>query len=368
MAIHRYFPATGGSERIGQMIAEGVARRGHSVVVVTQAEPEAPAIEELNGVTVRRIAMRKIGRFRIPRGYLPLLRGLEADVFHLHGNRIWCADYYLPWARSFSWPQVITPHGFYHYWMRRGLLRWWYYQHYFPARLRAFDSYVALTQGERAQVQGWGYPIDRLCVIPNAVDGAEFSSPPHGTEAVRASWGLQTPHIGLYVGALFDNKRVDRLIRVTARLRDEWGLVVIGGDGPPSPYDRSHCERLARQLSAPVRFLGAQPRSTVISAMFAADAYWQGSAFEGFGVSLLEAMAAGLPFVAMKAGAAQELSQTGAGFCVTSEDEMVEKIRALSSRRDEMSVAARLAAQHYSSDRMIDSYTSLYQSMLRRAH
>ncbi|MFZ1024300.1 MAG: glycosyltransferase family 4 protein [Thermoplasmata archaeon] len=366
IAIHRYFPATGGSERTAQVIAEGAALRGHEVTVVTQAEPGAPAREALHGVTVIRIEMRKFGRFRIPRGYLALLRSLPADVFHLHGNRIWCVDYYLPWARSFSWPQVITPHGFYHYWMRRGFVRWLYYQHYFPGRLRAFGAYSAHTEGERDQAVSWGYPLDRIEVIPASVDLVEFTSPPNNVRALRAGWGLPTPRIGLFVGALFDNKRVDRLIRAVTATHGEWGLVVIGGDGPDSPYDRAHCEQLARQLAAPVRFLGAQPRSVVVSAMFAADAYLQGSAFEGFGVSLLEAMAAGRPFIAFDTGAARELSRTGAGFSVQSEDELIERLKVPPAQLESMGAVGREAVRAYTPERMIDRYLAVYQSVARR--
>jgi glycosyltransferase involved in cell wall biosynthesis len=275
-------------------------------------------------------------------------------------------DYYLPRIRSFTWPQVITPHGFYHYWMRKGFFRWLYYRHYFPRRLRAFDAYVALTEGERTQVLGWGYPADRIQVIPNAVDLAEFGAAPSDVNVIRAGWKLPTPHIGLFVGALFDNKRVDRLIRVVAATRGEWGLVVIGGDGPTSPYDRAHCEALATRLGAPVRFLGPQPRPAVVSAMFAADAYLQGSEFEGFGVSLLEAMAAGRPFVAFDAGAARELSRTGAGFCVRTEEEMSERMRALAAQLGPMGLAAKETAKQYTPDRMIDQYLSLFLALAQR--
>ena len=365
LTVLRYLPAVGGSIRVVQLLAEGLAARGHSVTVVSQAEPGCPENETIQRVNVVRVPMRRVAGFRIPRGYLRTLRTLDADVFHLHGNRIWCADYYFPFARSFSWPQVITPHNFYHYWMRRGFVRWLYYERYLPGRLRAFDAYVALTDAERTQVLGWKYPAGRLRVIPNGIDLNEFRAPEIDRGKTRALWGLSTPRIALYTGGLYDNKRVDRLVRAVALTRGEWGLVVTGPDIPGSPYDRANCQRLADQLSAPVRFLGPLPRADVLAAYASADAYLQGSAFEGFGVSLLEAMAAGIPFVAFDAGAARELATAGGGYVVESEQEMAARLPDLMSRQDQIRDRSRRAVLAYSAEGMVDRHLELYRAVAR---
>ena len=364
LPVLRYVPALGGATRLVQLIAEGAAARGHSVTVVTQAEPETPPEETIAGVRVLRLRMRRLAGFRVPRGYLRLLRSLDADLLQQNGNRIWNVDYYLPFARSFEWPQVIMPMGFYHYWMRPGLVRWLYYDRYFAGRLRAFDGYIALTRGERDQVVGWGYPADRVRVIPVGIDLSEFTGPTTPSESVRKGWGLATPRIALFVGGFYDNKRVDRLVRAVAATHGAWGLVVIGVDVPGNPYDRAHCESLARALSAPVRFVGPVSRSAVLDALFSADAYVQASAFEGFGIGLVEAMAAGRPFVAFDAGIARELSEAGAGICVRSEAEMASALTDLPERSEAMGRAARVASREYSNDRMIERVLELYAAVL----
>jgi glycosyltransferase involved in cell wall biosynthesis len=363
LPVFRYVPALGGATRLVQLVAEGSAARGHSVTVVTQEEPGSPPEETIAGVRVLRLKMRHVGGFRIPKGYLRLLRSLDADVLELNGNRIWCSDFYFPSANSFGWPQVLMPMGFYHYWMRRGLVRWLYYDEYLPGRLRAFDGYVALTDAERDQVVGWRYPSERAHVIPVGIDLAEFAHPPENATAVRASWGLSTPQVAVYTGGLYDNKRVDRLVRALAATSGTWGLVVVGSDVPGTQYDRTYCERLARELSVPVRFLGAVPRATVLASLFAADAYVQGSEFEGFGIGLLEAMAAGLPFVAFDTGAAESLSRTGAGFCVHSEAEMASRLGEVRERHSEISQTARRAVGDWSADRMVDRHLELFRSI-----
>ena len=114
-ACHRYHPVPGGSERIAQVLAEGTVRRGHRVTMITQAEPGAPAREQIGGVEVVRLPMRVHGGIRFPVGYHRALRATGGDVFHLHGNRIWCADFYLPFAHLYDWHQLGTGHGFYQY-------------------------------------------------------------------------------------------------------------------------------------------------------------------------------------------------------------------------------------------------------------
>jgi len=363
LPILRYVPALGGATRLVQLLAEGSAARGHTVTVITQMEPDTPAEETIAGVRVLRLGMHHVAGFRVPKGYLRLLRSLDADVLQQNGNRIWNVDYYLPFANSFDWPQVIMPMGFYHYWMRRGFIRWLYYDRYLPNRLRAFDGYFALTQGERDQVVSWGYPAARVRVIPVGIDLAEFAHPPEHAESARDGWGLSTPHVAVYAGGLFDNKRVDRLIRAVAATCGAWGLVVVGRDVPGTAYDRAHCEALARELSAPVRFLGPVSRPAFLGSLYAADAYVQGSAFEGFGITLLEAMAAGRPFVAFDAGAARELSEAGAGVCVRSEDEMTRALVALPERAAELGKAGLAAVREYSVDRMLDRALELYRSI-----
>ena len=363
LPVLRYVPALGGATRLVQLLAEGIVARGHSVTIVTQSEPNVPDEETIAGVVVRRIGMRRVAGFRVPKGYVRLLRSLDADVLHQVGNRIWNVDYYLPFARSFDWPQAIMPLGFYHYWMRSGFVRWLYYDRYFSRRIRVFDAYLALTQGERDQVAGWRYPADRIHMVPVGIDLTEFAHAPEDVGSLRQHWGLGTPHVAVYVGGFYDNKRVDRLVRAVARTRGQWGLVVIGPDIPGTPYDRAHCEALAAQLSARVRFLGPVPRPEVLSALHAADAYLQGSAFEGFGIGLLEGMAAGKPFVAFDAGAARELSGHGAGVCVGSEDEMAQTLASLPGRLDAMGSAARSVAAEYSLDRMVQSTIAIYRSI-----
>lgn len=363
VACHSYFPAVGGLEGLVQGLAEGVARRGLDVQLVTRQDPGTSPVEQVNGVSVHRIAMRKLGRFYFPRGYRRMLRSLSPDVVHLHGNRVWSADYYLPFAGRFGWPQVMTGHGFYQYELHHRMWDRWYFERYLPSRLRFFAFYGATTEHERNELLSWGVEPSKVEVIPAAISLAEFERPQTDLTEVRSRWGFRAPHVLVYAGGFYPNKRVDRLIRSVAATRGRWALVAVGRDMPGSGYDRAAMSQLAAQLGVEAALHDVVPRSQVLDALSAADAVGLGSSYEGFGILLLEAMAAGRPFVAFRTGAAPELAATGAGICVDTEAEFAAALTRLEDTglRNTMGQRGREAAPRYSIDEQAARYLRLYE-------
>jgi alpha-1,3-mannosyltransferase len=362
-ANHRYFPSPGGTERVVQMLAENLVVRGHQATVLTQQEPGVPDDEWVHGVRVVRIPVRPLAGIRVPSAYLRHLRSMDADIFHLHGNRIWCADFYFPAARVFEWPQVLTGHGFYQYEVHPRPWDRWYFERYFPRAVRAFDAYACLTDHERDQLLSWGVPVERLVRIPQGVDVAEFASVPEPSTSVRARWALPTPRVAVYAGGFFENKRVDRLIEAVARVRDRWGVVLLGRDVPTSPYNAGFCAALAQKLGVSVRILGSVPRSEVVSSFAAADAIVSASEYEGFGITIAEALAAGRPFVAWRAGAIPEMAATGGGMVVDSEAGLAEALGRLENDavREEMGRRGRDASNEWSTEAMVSRHLDLYR-------
>ena len=366
-ASHRYHPVPGGTERLVQTIAEGAAKRGHEVTVVTQREPGAPFEEVIGGVRVVRLRVVRAFGIRWPRDYISFLRRSRADVFHAFGNRIWCVDFYLPRARGFRWPQLLSGLGFYQYAMHPNLFDRLYFERYFPRAARRFDRYVALTDREADQMTRWGFPRERILRLPTGVDLSEFAAGAPRVDVTRAAWGLTAPQVAVYAGGFFDNKRVDRLIQAAALRRGSWGVVLIGRDMPESPCSIAATQALASRLGVEVRFPGVLPRAAVIQSLFAADAVVLGSEYEGYGLLLLEAMAAGRPFVSFDAGAAPELASTGAGFSVSSVEEFAGRLELLedSAVRTQVGSLGLRRVTEFSQDRLVDRHLEAYQALIQ---
>lgn len=175
---------------------------------------------------------------------------------------------------------------------------------------------IALTADAADCVAGW--TGSRPAIIPPAVDPPTSKSLMPQTDESRRAWrnGLQW----LAVGRLSPEKAFERAIEAFANLAPsfpQWSLA-IAGDGP----QRDQLQRLIdrRGIGGRVQLLGWV--EDIQSLLSASDAFVLTSHYEGFPVSLLEAMAAGLPCVAVncESGPAEIIDHQQNGWLVPQDD------------------------------------------------
>jgi glycosyltransferase involved in cell wall biosynthesis len=153
---------------------------------------------------------------------------------------------------------------------------------------------ICVSERERAAGLAAGTcDAERTVVIPNAVDVA---TAPHAKPVVRAR-----PLI-VAVGRLKAPKDFVTLVRALARLQPDSFEALIVGDGP----DRHRLEAEIEALGLADRVELAGERRDVPQLLASADVFVLSSASEGMPVSVLEAMAAGLPVVAARVGGVPE--------------------------------------------------------------
>ena len=112
----------------------------------------------------------------------------------------------------------------------------------------------------------------------------------------------------LYVGRFYCRKRVGLLLEAAAALRNAIPKLEIRivGNGPCDAAWRAQCDRL--KLANTVTWLGDISRADLAAEYKRADIFCLPSVQEGFGIVLLEAMAAGKAIVAARAGAIPEVA------------------------------------------------------------
>ncbi len=145
------------------------------------------------------------------------------------------------------------------------------------------DRLIAVSEATRADLLRY-YPVDaaKIRVVPHGVDERLFELARRPSNCI------------LCVSTLHPHKNLDRLVRAFAtfhRARPEWRLVIAGMRG----FFAGRLEALIRELGAPVELTGWISRERLYELYAGAGAFVFPSTFEGFGMPVLEAMAAGVP-------------------------------------------------------------------------
>jgi glycosyltransferase involved in cell wall biosynthesis len=150
----------------------------------------------------------------------------------------------------------------------------------------------------------------------------------------------------LFVGRFYRRKRVDVLLRATAMLRDRIPALEIRivGNGPCASTLHAFSRELG--LDSTVTWLGDVSRAQLIAEYRRATVFCLPSVQEGFGIVLLEAMAAGKPIVAARAAAIPEVAPQATFFERDRPDALAASIEALYRSPDARSRQA-LAGAHW---------------------
>lgn len=352
----------GGLERVLSGLARAQVARGHSVMVVAILSPGAAVpsfLAPLSAAGVR-VETHHVGN----RAYLAerrlvrrLLRDAGTEVVHTHGYR---PDFlHLGVARRLRLPIVSTAHGFASH--KPGLA--------LQERLQVFawkrfDAVVAVSEALAQHLRSLGVPPGRLSQIRN---GLVTSPDPLSRDDARQGLGLpdSVPVIG-WVGRLSAEK--DPVLAVDALATSgtsDAHLCFIGDGGL-----REACLSRAAQLGLGdrVHLQGSRPEAARYLAAF--DLLLLSSRTEGTPMTILEAVAAGVPVVATAVGGVpavlgcdallvgpQDAAALGAALRQALSDPTAARVRAAA-------VQSRLARDEAASD-WVDAYLALYARLIR---
>ncbi|MFO0800411.1 MAG: glycosyltransferase [Gemmataceae bacterium] len=262
---------------------------GYEVIRKKAAEAKAPLVS---------IPDRGFWDWRAVRQLLRACREHEVTIWHGHDYKTNALGLLL--TRFHRMRLVTTAHGWVQQTSRTplyyGIDKWC---------LRRYERVVCVSTDLVAACQAAGVPGERLLLLDNGIDAAEYSRRRSVPEAKAALGFPPTEQLVGAVGRLSGEKAFDVLIRAAAALPGV-RLVVVGEGG-----ERGALERLIAELGLTDRVTLAGWQADVRGYFEAMDVFALSSLREGLPNVVLEAMALEVPVVATRVNGVPRLVQDG---------------------------------------------------------
>ncbi len=322
-----YFPRVNGVSTSIQTLRRALAEAGHASVLVAPDYPGAAIEADIVRVPGWTVPRDPEDRLMHPRALAAALDRLDPagfDLVHIHTPFL-AHRAGVRWARRHGLPSVETYHTLFEE----------YFHHYLPFLPRAWlaaaarrisrrecdgvTAVIAPSSAMKRALEAYGV-ASPIHVIPTGIRLADFAD--CDGAAFRRRHGIPPERpVMAYVGRVAFEKNLDFLLGVTEQVRRERAdvLLVIAGEGPA----RARLERAAakRGLADSVRFVGYLERGRELPACYcAADAFVFASRTETQGLVLLEAMALGVPVVALAEMGTRDVLRDGAGCRIAPDD------------------------------------------------
>jgi glycosyltransferase involved in cell wall biosynthesis len=390
-----FHPVTGGGETQARTLAEGLHAAGIRVHLITRrSDKSLPAREVVGGVPVYRLAPAGAGQFRkwgmVLTAFGELLRlRRHYDVILVCGFRILGVPALLA-KLLLGRPCILKADSqgelsgrFFDPGLERLKLR----HDRFPVRpairmrnflLRGAARFVAISAIVEQEYSDHGIPSERIVRIPNSVNPSTFKRVLREQKnELRASLGIPPGRkAAIFTGRLVTTKGLPSLLRAwpAVIVRHPDALLMLVGSGG---LGLQNCEtelkrRVAQQgLEGSVRFTGSV--GNVHEYLQAGDIFVFPSEREAFGISVIEAMACGLPIVTTCIDGIKDIVRPGVDALVVPPGDDGALAAAMMQALDGGDDIAALAAaarqrvlQRYSDGRVVAAYRDLLTEVLPR--
>ena len=217
------------------------------------------------------------------------------------------------------------------------------------------------------------YGIQKCRIIPNGVPTDYYAHPHISRSEWRRKEGFQEDQVLLVCVARFAPQKNHAMLLKAFSLGPAGNPnahLVLVGEGPLRGRLEARAEDLG--LARRVHFLGV--RTDIPDVLSAMDVFVLSSDWEGNPLSVMEAMASGLPIISTAVGGVPELFENGReGFLVPRgdveglSDRMTLLLRGQQMRRSMGIAAAQRARENFDVSRMIRDYEQLYENLIGHA-
>lgn len=364
--IRQFHPSIGGMEDVVFHLAKSLKLSGHKVQVVTlnrlftQPSKILPTFDCYHELPIIRLPFWGSSRYPMTSGLMKIID--KADLVHVHGIDFFYD--FLALSRIFHQKKLIvsTHGGFFHTQFAYLLKKYWFQ---IVTRLSsiAYQRIIATSEND-FDIFSQVVSPKKMIVIENGVDVLKFYSNEQQTIGRNI----------IYFGRWSINKGLIKMIELVRQLVDvdpSWTLTISGKE-----YDYTCAnlmnEIIKRKLNKNVFLIPAPSNNELKRLIKQCHFYLCLSEHEGFGISVIESMSAGLIPILSNIGPFKRfVLRSGIGLIVNDNnyDETVKTlelfVKMSSDRYQDICNQAKRFAQSYSWEFVIKKYMDVYKNILR---
>ena len=349
--IPYFHPVYGGPVGVVHLLSKKLVEHGHEVTIYTTdasaRNPKSKTEDRIVDVDGIKVYYLKDSSYAFARNHhLFFSPGIiclakreikNFDLIHLQDYRTFQNIIIHHYARKYNIPYIMQTHGSLPRMVTKQRLKKLYDILWGYRLLKDASKVIALTRVEAKQFENMGVRSDKIEIVPNGIDLAEFSDLPQRGK-FRHKYGLDdSQRVIHYLGRIHKIKGLDTLVKAFASLAkklDDARLVIVGPDDGYLP----HLKGLITELGIGDRTLLTGPlySQEKLEAYVDADVYVLPSVHEIFGITVLEACACGIPVILTEnCGMANWVIDGKAGWTIPTGDEEQLSVACLKILTDE---------------------------------
>ena len=285
---NHFYPCVGGVERYIEDLCVHLLKLGHISDVCclntcADSKETLKPLETYKGIRIYRIPYTDLKYYKIAPKVLKIAK--KYDIIHVHGLGFFL-DFLTSTKRFHKKPIILSTHGGIFHTKKLLFFKRIYFTLWSKRKLKKVDRIIAVSRNDEdlfSQIS------KNVVLIPDGIEYEKYSTVKRKPE----EWTF------LFVGRLSPNKRVDRLIKLVEILKSEIPEVKLYVAGKDWKGERKKLEELVRRrgVTNNVIFTGEISESEKLRLFSKAEFFLSASEYEGFGISVIEAMSAGVPVI-----------------------------------------------------------------------
>jgi len=361
---HRFWPCLGGVETHIKQLCENLVEKDLECSVVClnkcpNSRDKLSASDFMGKINIQRIGFLELGFYKIAPGIFGKFG--NNDIVHVHGLGYFLDK--LAATKIFHKRKlVLSTHGGIFHTKNLNLLKKIYFFGWCRLALRAFDKVIAVSKADYELFRKI-VPAKKIVLFENPVEIEKFGSLKR----------QEKPNSFLFVGRLSKNKGFKELFKTFALLKEKGLFFSLTIAGRQFDLGKEELQKRAKDLGIgkEVNVLGEVNEKRLLQLFSENQFFVSASKYEGFGISAVEAMAAGLIPVLNDIAPFRRFVKNGengfiAGFgnSEKASDEIEKAIRSGSAEKKRMAGSAKASTRRFSWHNNISKFEKLYLDLL----